>query len=132
MCDTDNFDGEYSTVWEDRWYTARKDYKCNSCGVAVTPGKRYLRHFSVTDNHAYQEKLCLDCGVAYQDFSREHSVLTNSPAYIGQMLVDCIAEGGHESHERWGPVLEALRARDKASDERKAAERAHAAMLEIE
>lgn len=111
MCEIDGDSLEHASVWSERERTARKRYRCSSCGGRIQVGERYLNHFSVIGGDPYQEKMCLPCRDARNEFSGAHSFGAVNPGGFPDLLRDCIAEGEKESEERWTPMLEAMGAR---------------------
>jgi len=111
MCDIDDDDGEHSSVWCETPRKARKSHTCDCCGGFVSPGEKYLVHFSVYDGSPTSEKICGLCDAARDAFAKLHGGMSGSPGYFTEMLHDCIAEGDEESEKLWKPMLEEINGR---------------------
>lgn len=48
-------------VYRETVHAARKAHRCDCCPVTITPGMRYVRHFSVYEGEAYSAARCLPC-----------------------------------------------------------------------
>lgn len=106
MCDID-WDGERPSVWTERTVTAKKEHQCDSCGGTIRPGKQYLRHFSVFDGYASDEKLCGACKGVSDDFKKDHGGRVGSPSYMPELLRECIEMEGPQSpaSKKWKAAL---------------------------
>jgi hypothetical protein len=89
-------DGDYCSVWEDRWVTARKEHVCFACAEAIVKGQRYHVTFSVYDGRADTTKRCARCQAIFEHLSgrmKEHG--------DEEEFCDAELKCGHEYEERW-------------------------------
>lgn len=114
MCEIDDSDYEPCQVWTNTWHTARKPRPCRSCKTVIKPREKYMRHFDIFDGEVNVEFLCAVCGVAAEEFTKEHSGMSQSPAGIRYVLRDCIDNGDEASAARWQPILDNI---DKRREE---------------
>lgn len=111
-------DLEPCEVWEERHRKARKVHRCSCCGRAISPGERYLVHFSVFQGDPTSEKCCAACEADRQKFADAHGGTLCTPGWLPNMLRSCIGEDP-DSEETWAPMLKSIRsrARGEASPE---------------
>ena len=112
MCDI-NLD--VCQVWRETKHRARKPHRCACCRVSIQVGQEYISHFSVFDNEATSEALCLPCQADRADFTAAHSELTPAPSAFYQMLLDCIDENAEDN--RWLTMRDRIVARNRTIHE---------------
>lgn len=101
-------DLEPCDVWEEnKVKAARKRHRCDACGGAVAVGESYYRHFSVYDDSATSEKICMPCYEAREVFADAHDGQSTNPSYFVELLNSCIGED-EESDTKWLPMLHAM------------------------
>lgn len=96
MCDIRDI--EYAELWNETSHKARKAYRCNSCGIAIKPGEKYVKHFSLQDGEVCSEKACFACGETREKFLDAHGAIY-PPSHTADLLNDCI-QGDHSSEWR--------------------------------
>lgn len=62
MCMVDGL-GEHASVYSEREYTARKQWRCTECERDILPGERYHYNFQVVDGQPDEYRWCAHCGV---------------------------------------------------------------------
>lgn len=105
MCEFDYYDRP--EIWNQKLVKARKPHKCNCCGVNISPGEIYLKHFSVFDGQAYAEKMCDPCHTLMCEFSEAHEGFTWCPSDFPYSLNECISENDDDS-PRWKEMLKEI------------------------
>ena len=62
-------DGDYCSVWKDRWVTARKEHTCTACAETILPGHRYHVTFYIFDGEPHTTKRCERCETIFEHLS---------------------------------------------------------------
>lgn len=62
MCAIDDL--EPSTVWSEKWRTARKAHPCGECDRTIAPSERYHFVSALTDGHWSDHRTCAHCAAA--------------------------------------------------------------------
>ena len=113
MCEIDLGGDGYCEVWKEKVQTARKPYKCQSCGLPIKPGDKYLYHFDVFKGESCTVKICLACNDDRSEFQAAHDVQLN-PFGWAEFLSQCIYDGD-EDGKRWEPMLKRFNQRYEAA-----------------
>jgi len=107
-------DLEPCEVWTETEHTARTPKKCDGCGGSMAAGDRYVKHFSKYDGLIASEYLCMPCKADRAEFADAHGI-TPTPDGFWQILADCVSEDEDEENNPWKPMLDRLRARNRAA-----------------
>ncbi|MEO1444640.1 MAG: hypothetical protein AAFV46_00105 [Cyanobacteria bacterium J06635_11] len=108
MCELPNWDNDYDSEYCARSITrvrrkARRDYKCESTGVAIPKGSYYHEVTFVTRHYGWEvQRQQADIGWAHELFARAHGVQF-CPDYFGQAVDDC---RWSEPDTPWGQVFD--------------------------
>jgi hypothetical protein len=89
---------DYCAVWKNSYPVARKQHKCQCCGMAIEKGEKYLKHFNVYDGYPSDERACMVCATLWETFFDAHGGGL-SPNSLEEMLDECIQEGS--TSRRW-------------------------------
>ena len=89
-------DGDYCSVFQERWVKAKKHHRCHACGEDVAPGACYHVTFSVFDGTADTTKRCARCQAIFEHLSARMRVEGDAEEFCDAEL-NC----GHEYKERW-------------------------------
>lgn len=110
-------DLEVSDCWSEVERKARTPKKCACCYAQISPGDRYIKHFSKFDGHVWSSHLCKPCDADRAKFAAEHDHMLPNPESFYQMLADCVSEDEEDEDNRWAPMLAAMKARGKSGTE---------------
>lgn len=112
MCEVDHNERDAPKVWSETWVQkARKPHECDTCGVEIPAGVRYLKTSYVTrDKTARTEKQCEACEEIARRFSTEHKVKP-FPSSLLLFLDECADYGDDENSVRWRAACDEIRAR---------------------
>lgn len=115
MCDLDHDNFDNASVFKQSFVTARKPHVCECCGGQISPGSKYVKHFSVYDGSVSSEKACTACETMAEEFQRSHG-MRMTPGGMPEALQLCIDEEGanSESGRRWLAELTAMQLRREA------------------
>lgn len=103
-------DGDSADLWQVKTKTARKTYACDCCLGLIKPGEKYVTYKSLYDGEWYQERGCIPCDKAQDEFSAAHDEMAWFPQAFREALTDCISEEDDGSG-KWAPMLAAIEAR---------------------
>ena len=109
VCDIDAGDYESWRAWSETPRKARKEHRCDACGVTIAVGEPYLVHSHVGEGTAETEKACFACWWARKVFSSAHGV-TYAPSYLKTSLMECIDLDGDRE---WRPLLAGVLRRER-------------------
>lgn len=87
-------DGDYCSVWQDRWVTARKEHTCKACAETILPGHRYHTTFYIFDGEPHTTNRCERCETIFEHLSGR---MVDDPEEFCDERLAC----GHEYEERW-------------------------------
>lgn len=111
-------DLEPCTVFRETFRTAIKPYYCDTCGIPISKGEKYLYHFSVYDGRAQSERACALCAEAKSAFGKAHDYSEPLPSSLVDCLYACV-DGVVEPYDaetlKWFSMLEGIRSRSCAS-----------------
>ena len=81
-------DYDYSEIMLERWFTARKLYKCHECFRKIQKGEKYYKEVSLDDGYFSAHRTCSDCKSI-----RDHLMGDFYWGQIREMIQDYIYDG---------------------------------------
>lgn len=112
------FDNEVS-AYREELRKARKEHRCDGCGVRILPGEQYLSLFCVSDGEPMTSKTCKACDEIADRFAKEHHSGKPFPDGLQEIIENCIDEGDEDSL-RWKVDLDAMNARRESAKDARA------------
>lgn len=89
-------DGDYCSVWSERWVTAKKEHTCHACDLKIEAGQRYHVTFSVFEGEHDTTKRCARCQAIYEHLNARMRKEGDWGEYCNPTL-SC----GHDYRDRW-------------------------------
>lgn len=100
----------YADIWREKVVTARMVHFCNCCIARISPGEKYMTHFSLHEGDCGTGCLCIECKSDREVFAAAHNGFVHAPRDFFGAVYDCVADGDEESELKWKPMIERIEA----------------------